>query len=474
MSETRRPHRSSLLGVLLWTLWSPTWASASTPRSPLEGVDIAPVWAGHPVGFSIRTADGFQYVGFYDPERRMTVGQRRLDSTRWRFSTLPSRVKWDSHNGIVLEIDRLGHVHVSGNMHGDRLVYFRTSRPHDISSFERLRMIGTRERKVTYPQFLKGNDGRLYFLYRDGSSGAGSRILNRYDEETGSWSRVLSGPLFDGQGRMSAYLAGPIVGPDGYFHLVWMWRDTPMGSTNHDISYARSRDLARWEDVEGRPLSLPLRPQTPGVVVDPVRPGEGLAGLAFGLGWDARGRPVVSYCKYGPEGYSQMFNARWQGGEWRIFQTSDWTYRWDLDHAGAGEWHISASAVGRDPQGRLIQTFDHLEAGHGVWVLDDETLRPVGLGREPAFLRELPQVESEFPGMETRPLTFDREGRYFLRWETLPLNRDQRRQPPFPPPSMLRVYQRPSADGEGLADAKDPHPPRLDSRDESAASGSGT
>ena len=67
-----------------------------------------------------------------------------------------------------------------------------------------------------------------------------------------------------------------------------------------------------------------------------------------------------------------------------------------------------------------------------------------------------------------------REGRYFLRWETLPLNRDQRRQPPFPPPSMLRVYQRPTPDGEDPTEAKDLHPPRLDSRDEGSAAESGT
>ncbi len=297
-------------------------------------------------------------------------------------------------------------------------------------------------------------------MYRDGSSGAGQRILNRYDEETQRWSRLLSQPLFDGEGRMSVYLHGPVNGPDGYFHFVWMWRDTPMGSTNHDLSYARTRDFTRWETVEGQPLSLPLRPRTPGVVVDPVRAGEGLAGVAFGLGWDTRGRAVVNYCKYDPRGYSQMYSARWQGGEWRISQTSDWTYRWDLDHTGASEWHVFASAVGRDPQGRLVQTFDHVEAGRGVWVLDEETLRPVGVRREPAYLRDLQRVESAFPGMEVRPLAFDREGRYFLRWETLPLNRDQRRKPPLPAPSMLEVYRRPAPAEEVAAEAEDTGSPR--------------
>lgn len=446
-----------LLAVLVVAVGGEPGEAASRPPERLEGVDVAPVWAGHPVGFSIRTAGGFQYVGFYAPDRRMTVGQRRLDSTEWRFSTLPSRVGWDSHNGIVLEVDRRGFVHVSGNMHGDRLVYFRSAAPHDISRFEQPRMIGTREREVTYPEFLTGHDGTLHFLYRDGSSGDGVRILNRYDEETGSWSRLLSRPLFDGGGEMSAYLTGPGGGPDGYFHVVWMWRDTPLGSTNHDLSYARTRDFSRWENIAGEPLSLPLTPRTPGVVVDPVRAGEGLAGLGFGVGWDARNRPVVSYCKYDPEGHSQMFNARWRGGRWQISQTSDWTYRWDLDHTGTGDRHISATPVTQDPQGRLTQMFEQIEAGRGVWILDEETLRPIGVSQEPAFLEELRRVESAFPGMEMQPLRFDREGRYFLRWETLPLNRDRRRRGPLPPPSMLRVYRWPAPAGE------DPAAPRPDS-----------
>jgi hypothetical protein len=429
------------------TLVSSIWMVALVPTSTLsgglpEGVEVAPVWAGHPVGFSIATSMEFQYVGFYDPDRRMTVAQRRVDSTEWKFTTLPSRVEWDSHNSIVLEVDSRGYVHVSGNMHNDRLVYFRSLGVHDISTFERPRMVGNLEQKVTYPQFLKDADGRLYFQYRHGKSGAGLRILNRYDADSRTWSRLLSGPLFDGQGEMSAYLTGPALGPDGYFHLLWMWRDTPLGSTNHDLSYARSSDLMHWENVEGEPVSLPLQPRSPGVVVDPVRSGEGLVGIAFGVGWDTRDRPIASYCKYGPDGYSQWFNARREGNEWRVVQTSSWKYRWDLEHTGAGPWHISATPIAIDEKGRLTQTFDHIEEGRGTWILDEETLRPIASLGEPEFLRRLRKVESTFAEMEVRELVFDRQGEYFLRWETLPRNRDRPRKRPHPPPSMLRVYRR--------------------------------
>ena len=441
----------SVRNIVLFACCGLLLSATTVVCEELEGVDVAPVWAGHPVGFSVVTTPQFQYVGFYDAERRMTIGQRRLDSKAWALTILPTKVKWDSHNGIALEVDCRGYVHVSGNMHGSRLIYFRSRSPHDISRFERLRMVGNLERKVTYPQFLKGGDGCLYFQYRHGESGDGLRILNRYDPRTRSWSRLLSEPLFHGGGEMSAYLSGPVVGPDGYFHLVWMWRDTPLGSTNHDLSYARSFDLEHWETVDGEQLSLPLTPETPGVLVDRVRSGEGLVAIAFGVGWDPSGRPTLSYSKYDANGNSQWFNARREGEEWSVYQTSEWQYRWDLERTGALAWDIVVSPIGVDRQGRLTQSFTHIEAGSGTWVLDEETLRPVRVLAERHLFRQLKEVESEFAGMEVREFIFDRQGEYFLRWETLPVNRDQPRQPPFPSPSMLRVYRLRPSGGEEVA-----------------------
>lgn len=58
----------------------------------------------------------------------------------------------------------------------------------------------------------------------------------------------------------------PVLGPDGYFHMAWMWRDTPDVSTNHLLSYARTKDYVNWENVNGVKLSLPLTEATPAVV----------------------------------------------------------------------------------------------------------------------------------------------------------------------------------------------------------------
>ena len=64
--------------------------------SELRAIDVAPVWAGHPVGFDLLTVEGRQFVAFYDAERRMTVAARKLGDPAWRFARLPSTLGWDS------------------------------------------------------------------------------------------------------------------------------------------------------------------------------------------------------------------------------------------------------------------------------------------------------------------------------------------------------------------------------------------
>ena len=415
----------------------------AAPPAGLESVDVEPVWAGHPVRFALETSGDRQYVAYYDAQRRLTVAMRSLDSREWQFKKLPSVLGWDSHNYVTLAVDERNHLHVSGNMHNARLVYFRSVAPFDISEFESRPMIGKLEKRVTYPAFLTGANGRLFFHYRHGASGKGVQVFNRYDASADSWSRVAERKFLDGRGKVSAYPVGPVRGPDGWFHLVWMWRDTSLGSTNHDLSYARSRDLIEWESASGGSVALPITPATPGVVVDPVASGGGLAGIAYGVGWDSSDGPVITYCKYGAGGASQVFNARWEGEAWVLHQATDWTYRWDLARKGTLPEDISVRPMGVRPDGRLGQEHRHIHEGQGSWLVDEATLRPLGELGEPAAIRALREPESSFPGMEVRDLVYDRGGAYFLRWETLGFNRDEPRESPWPDPGMLRVYKSP-------------------------------
>jgi hypothetical protein len=445
----RRPYRFFIHAALAACVAASTLSARAEPASATveQVIEVAPVWSGHPVRFALLTHPPHQYVAFYDAERQMTVGSRRLDSDAWKLVRLPSRVGWDSHNYLTMALDDGGHLHLAGNMHCVPLVYFRTTAPHDVTTLRRVEaMVGRNERRCTYPRFLHNPEGELVFTYRDGSSGNGDQIWNVYDRGTTTWRRLLDEPLFSGRGKMNAYFVGPVQDGDGVYHVCWVWRDTPDCATNHDLCYARSRDLVEWQTSDGRPLDLPITIDN-AEIVDPVPAGGGMINGNTKVGFDTRGRPILSYHKFDAQGKTQLYNARREADGWTIYQTSDWDYRWAFQGGGTIRFEIGLGPVTVEPGGSLIQAYRHAKHGSGRWKLDEKTLQPTGPApprpRLPAQLRKL---QSDRPGMGVRTASDLGESgeagaRYLLRWETLPSNRDRPRPGDPPPPSMLRLYK---------------------------------
>lgn len=485
--------------------------SSASRLSVAESVDIEPVWSGHAVRFALLTHGEDQYVGYYDAQRRMSVAHRKIDQTRWTIHKLPLVTGWDSHNYIAMAVDEAGCLHVAGDMHGSELRYFRMTRPGDVTSLTRFtQMVGDREdRAVTYPVFIQlpGADGRLIFRYRYGSSGAGDDIYNIYAPAPGNsagpgpahglgpapapgpggqWRRLVDGPVVSGEGEMNAYCSTPTLGPDRWFHMVWVWRDTGDAATCHDLSYAKSRDLVKWETSQGEPLTLPITLATSDIV-DPIPVRGGLINNNPQLGFDSRGRPLIVYSKYDATGKSQVYLARPRPrprkdgangpraeSPWLIRQLSQWTYRREFGGGGtlSGEGRIDLGTphvVAEYPD--CIAVDYSYPWGRGAFIVREATLEPVlvtaqhqritGAEDERLPIRSLPgagtpmpaihvpasllQVESEFPGMQKRFEVDSGEApdgrRYILTWETLPPNRDRPRPQPWPEPSMLRVIQ---------------------------------
>jgi hypothetical protein len=424
-------------------------AAAGPTEAKVEmALDISRVPASFPVGFCLLTTKKNQFAVYYDAQRRMTIAYRSLDSRKWRYQILPSKVGWDSHNYVTMAIDSKGSLHLSGNMHCVPLVYFRTEKPEDPSTFRQHAMIGSEERNVTYPRFLKDLEGRLIFHYRSGACGHGNEIFNVYDTEAGKWRRLLDRPLIDGKlTGMYAYRSGPSQGPDRWFHVALVWRDTGDCRTCHDISYARSRDLIHWETAAGGPLTIPFSYRAKGIMVDPVPARGGLINMGFGIGFDADRRPIVTYHKYDAKGNSQIYNARFENGKWKVYRTSDWSYRWNFGGGGAIDCAVWAGRVTARADGSLVQSFRHPKAGSGTWKLDPKTLKPVGrVKTRSAIPGRLRTPESKFPGLKVKwrgdsGSSGEGKVRYMLRWETLGANRDRPRKPPLPEPSMLRLYK---------------------------------
>jgi len=419
----------------------------------VERIDVEPVWSGHPVGFALLTAEGFQFAAYYDAEQNMVIAQRKLDEKHWIFKRLPTKIGWDSHNNVTMVLDRDGFLHVSGNMHNVPLIYFRSAKPFDVDSLTQVHvMTGKDEERCCYPLFITGPNKELFFTYRDGGSGKGNNFWNVYDHDTKTWSRLFDTAFFDGQDKMNAYYYSPVAGPDGFYHMTWIWRDTPDCETNHNISYARSRDLRNWENSRGEAYTLPITLENSDIV-DPVPSGGGLLNPLQRIGFDLEGRVVVSYTKYDDAGNFQIYNARLEANGWKHYQTSDWDYRWEFSGTGTIILEVGLGSIEVE-SGKLIQRYSHAKKGSGRWQLDPITFKPMGLvPNSVRFPREIRRVELDFPGVQSRSAWDisdanrpyeNNQVRYVMCWETQPTNRD-RPHSTTPPPSLLRILKLDSA-----------------------------
>ncbi len=413
--------------------------------------EISKVPSGFPVDFCLLTSGSRQYVAYYDQDRRMTVASRSVGSDTWQYKILDSKIGWDSHNYITMTLDRDGHLHVSGNMHCVKLIYFRTETAGDIATLKRYPMTGKLEDRVTYPQFLKDTNEDLIFNYRNGSSGRGMRIYNKYDCATRTWSRLLDQPLLDGQGKRNAYPMGPLRGPDGRFHMVWVWRDTPDCATNHHLSYARSSDLLIWETATSEKIKLPMTLDNTALCVDPIPPRGGIINGCQKLIFDSDDQPVIMYHKSDSDGNMQIYAARFEGKTWKVYQLTDWDKPVLFSGGGSmGFIGISISKPVKLDGGMFTLTHRHRDYGSGRLVIDEKTLKPtdrtVTLPQTHRYPAEMNKPQIDFEGIGIRRATdigtVDEAGvRYILQWETLGRNFDRPRKSPLPEPSTLRLYK---------------------------------
>lgn len=410
----------------------------------LSRLNVAPVWAGHYVKFSLITDFDFsrQYVAYYDVDRNMTIASRKLNDSRWEFKKLPSVTGWDSHNYIALGLDEFHNLHVSGNMHSNQLVYFRTKIAGDISSLIKIdKMTGLDENSITYPHFIKNSNGHLLFYYRDGVSGDGNTIFNEFDAKRMIWHSLMDKPLFSGDNKMNAYPEDPILGPDGYWHIIWVWRSTRYVESTHDINYIKSKDLIHWSTVNDNMVVLPITDKNKNVVVDLVPKHSGLVNGNIHLGFDNQNNAVVAYTKLNSKGYTEIYLARYENNNWHRYELTKWKYNWLPVGGGSIDFNIKYSSLQYDNKIGYFIWFYNKRDGEEYWRINPETLSLISKipkNQQPNRLpKELYKLSVDTsPDMKVHML-LDEEQReklnpyiyrnnkmFLLRWETKPLNRD--------------------------------------------------
>jgi hypothetical protein len=258
---------------------------------------------------------------------------------------------------------------------------------------------------VTYPVFLRDPAGDLVFYYRRGSSGNGDNLFNVFNATAGRWRPLLNESLHDGEGERNAYMQPPVRGPDGVYHVIWVWRETPDVRSNHDLCHVQSRDLAKWTTAGGAAVRLPVTLGTEGVAVDPIPMDGGALNFRMGVGFDGEGRTVVSYIKHDREQVTQLFLARFEAGAgWAIRQASNWTERFDFRGKGyLPLWGYFAVGGVFWREGRLLVRLAHRTAAPAerLFEVDPATMR-LRVGPAPVAdpFEGLNSVQSAFPGMQ--------------------------------------------------------------------------
>lgn len=225
-------------------------------------------WAGNSVNTvvfrknALVTHQQEQYISFYNTDGAVMVGKRTLGSSQWQLvnTGFKGRIR-DAHNSISIMADGDGFLHLAWDHHNNALHYAKTVAPGSLTFSAQQPMTGTLESNVTYPEFYRMPTGDLLFFYRDGQSGQGNLVINRYVLKEKKWIQLQQN-LISGEQQRNAYWQAA-VDQKGVIHLSWVWRESSDVASNHDLCYAKSTDGGTsWTTSSGLTYQLPITAST--------------------------------------------------------------------------------------------------------------------------------------------------------------------------------------------------------------------
>lgn len=388
----------ALLATLVFTLSAVSDAPGQLDEAEPTLMPLGKAWAANSINTAvfrndpITTHDQQQYAAYYDADGRVVLATRHLDETEWKLKTTDLRGNInDAHNGISLGTDQEGYLHIAWDHHNNPLNYVRSREPGTLELTEKLPMTGKNEARVTYPQFYRLSDGGLMFVYRDGASGRGNLVVNRYNAASQEWKQ-LHGNLISGENERNAYWQAS-VGPDGAIHISWVWRESGDVATNHDLLYARSDDGGKtWKRSDGSEYDLPITAETAEMAAEIPQKHELINQTSICT--DGEGRPIIAtYFRPPGEAVVQYFVIHHDGSEWQRTQASDRKTPFSLSGGGSKQIPISRPQV-------FASTDD--EGTTSVWLI----YRDVDDSDGRVLLSQCDDLaKSGGPEWETRPLT---------------------------------------------------------------------
>jgi hypothetical protein len=391
-------------------------------------VDVGLGWAGNSINIvvfrknSIVSDKGQQFISYYDGEGNVVIGKRNLGSNNW----LLNKTKYkgnirDAHNSISIALDGDGFVHIAWDHHNNQLHYAKSVEPFSLELTEMMPMLGQLEKKVSYPEFYKSPDGGLFFFYRDGGSGNGNLVINKYNVQEKNWTRVQSN-LIDGEGKRNAYWQA-CVDRKGFIHISWVWRESPDVASNHDMNYAVSKDEGKtWLKTNGEVYALPITISSAEKIA--VIPQNSELINQTSMCTDDKGRPVIAGYWKGKNSVPQYHIVYKNGSQWKVKDAGFRLANFSLSGTGTKKIPVSRPQVlswGSGKKMTVALIFRDEERGskvsmavnkiyrHNQWKLSD--LNDTGMGEwEPTYDTELWKYKKQLHLFVQKVEQADKEG----------------------------------------------------------------
>jgi hypothetical protein len=271
-----------------------------------------------------------QYCAYYDYDGTIILA-RRINSEEWTYqwTDFKGNVE-DAHNSISLAVDGAGYLHMAWSQHAGGLMYAKSEGPGTMTMLGG-QMIGTLEDRVTYPEFYVQPSGDMFFLYRNGSSGNGNLILNKYTVSAERWQRVQDN-LISGEDRISPYWQACVDGA-GRLHISWVWRETGDASTNYNMSYTVSADTSgtTFLNSSGETQVLPITESSAEVIC--TIPKKSSLINQTSMTTDEEDKPyIISYWRV--KDVVQYNVIRFTGEQWIIYNTDIRNSNFELSGTG--------------------------------------------------------------------------------------------------------------------------------------------
>lgn len=225
---------------------------------------------------SIVTFNNKQYAGFWnnDATSHLELCSRILSSADWtcyaydgtggRANISMSSNSIDDHRAIYLGVDPDGFIHVVYDSHSTSLLYRTSTTAEDISSLTSTKsMTGSNETQVTYTIFFRDRDGKLFFMFRGGSSGNGDHYLYSYDEAITTWSAAAGtstgGKFIDGKNsspNTNPYISVPYVDSNNVAHFWWSWENSGVQDDVVYVSYNLTTGVFLKADTSAQTIPI--------------------------------------------------------------------------------------------------------------------------------------------------------------------------------------------------------------------------